>query len=199
MILRYSFSCEYLRNQGGLLRENIFDRSEYAASGALCLTRFTRYQPSETAESHNGYSFLFEYLILFREDDTLTVYETTFVLDGKTPEAEVEKLTEKFTNIITGAKGEIVKIEKLGKRELSYMIGSSKDGYYVYIEAKMDGEIVKELERNYRISDFVLRYLTIKKVVHKPIKKKKKKTVATPAVAATSTPAAAPAATPAAS
>jgi len=108
----------------------------------------------------------------------LIVYETTFVVDGKTPEAEVEKLTAKFTQIITTAKGEIVKIEKLGKRELSYMIGNSKDGYYVYIEAKMDGEIVKEVERNYRISDAVLRYLTIKKVIHKPIKKKKKKVVA---------------------
>ena len=114
----------------------------------------------------------------------MIVYETTFVVDGKTPEAEVEKLTAKYTQIITDAKGEIVKIEKLGKRELAYMIGASKDGYYVYIEAKMDGSIVKEIERNYRISDLVLRYLTIKKVVHKPIKKKKKKEVAAPAVAA---------------
>ena len=125
----------------------------------------------------------------------MIVYETTFVVDGKTPEAEVEKLTAKFTQIITDAKGEIVKIEKLGKRELSYMIGKSKDGYYVYIEAKMDGEIVKEVERNYRISDMVLRYLTIKKVIHKPImKKKKKEVVSAPAASAASAPASAPAA-----
>ncbi|MFH1074855.1 MAG: 30S ribosomal protein S6 [Candidatus Firestonebacteria bacterium] len=120
----------------------------------------------------------------------MIVYETTFVVDGRTPEAEVEKLTAKFTQIITSAKGEIIKIEKLGKRELSYMIGSSKDGYYVYIEARMDGEIVKEVERNYKISDAVLRYLTIKKVLHKPIKKKKKKESAAPVTTSAPAPAA---------
>ena len=124
----------------------------------------------------------------------MTVYETTFVVDGKYPEAEVAKLSEKFTQLITAAKGEVLKLDKLGKRELAYKIGSAREGYYIYIEANMDGEIVKELERNYRIADSVLRYLTIKKITLKPMKKKKKKTAAVAAPAAA--PAAAPVATP---
>jgi len=124
----------------------------------------------------------------------LTVYETTFVVDGKYPETEVLKLSEKFTQLIIAAKGEVLKLDKLGKRELAYRIGAAKEGYYIYIEAKMDGEIVKDLERNYRIADSVLRYLTIKKITLKPMKKKKKKTAAVAAPAAA--PAAAPVATP---
>ncbi len=124
----------------------------------------------------------------------MTVYETTFVVDGKYPETEVLKLSEKFTQLIIAAKGEVLKLDKLGKRELAYRIGAAKEGYYIYIEAKMDGEIVKDLERNYRIADSVLRYLTIKKITLKPMKKKKKKTAAVAAPAAA--PAAAPVATP---
>ena len=116
----------------------------------------------------------------------MTVYETTFVVDGKYPETEVVKLSEKFTQLITAAKGEVLKVDKLGKRELAYKIGSAKDGYYIYIEAKMDGEIVKDLERNYRIADSILRYLTIKKVTVKPIKKKKKKVAAASSTAPSS-------------
>ena len=123
----------------------------------------------------------------------MTVYETTFVVDGKCPEADVLKLSEKFTQLITAAKGEVLKLEKLGKRELAYKIGSAKDGYYIYIEAKMDGEIVKDLERNYRIADSVLRYLTIKKVTVKPMKKKKKKAAAAAASSAATAAALAPA------
>ena len=127
----------------------------------------------------------------------MTVYETTFVVDGKYPEAEVAKLSEKFTQLITAAKGEVLKLDKLGKRELAYKIGAAREGYYIYIEANMDGEIVKELERNYRIADSVLRYLTIKKVTLKPVKKKKKK-IAAAAAAAAAAPAAAAPVTPAA-
>ena len=124
----------------------------------------------------------------------MTVYETTFVVDGKYPETEVLQLSEKVTQLIIAAKGEVLKLDKLGKRELAYRIGAAKEGYYIYIEAKMDGEIVKDLERNYRIADSVLRYLTIKKITLKPMKKKKKKTAAVAAPAAA--PAAAPVATP---
>ena len=128
----------------------------------------------------------------------MTVYETTFVVDGKYPETEVLKLSEKFTQLITAAKGEVLKLDKLGKRELAYRIGTAKEGYYIYIEAKMDGEIVKDLERNYRIDDSILRYLTIKKVTVKPIKKKKKKTVAATVSAPAAVPGAVPGAVPAA-
>jgi small subunit ribosomal protein S6 len=107
----------------------------------------------------------------------LTIYESTFVVDGKVPEAEVEKLSDRFKQLITSAGGEILKTEKLGKRELSYKVGNSREGCYVYIEANMDGKIVKELERNYRITDSVLRFLTIKKEFTKPIKKRKKAVV----------------------
>ena len=113
----------------------------------------------------------------------MIVYETTFVVSGKYPETEAEKLSARFTQLITDAKGEVIKQDKLGKRELAYQIGNSKEGYYIYIEAKMDGVIVKELERNYRNTESILRYLTIRKVTHKPIKKKKKKVVAAAAIA----------------
>jgi small subunit ribosomal protein S6 len=118
------------------------------------------------------------------------IYESTFIIDGKVPETEIDKHVEKFSAVIKGSGGEILQVQKLGKRELAYKIEGSREGYYVYFELKLEAGAVKELERNYKITDSVIRFLTVLKEERKPSKRKKKKPVAPTASTVSSAPSA---------
>lgn len=88
-------------------------------------------------------------------------YETVFILVPTLKEDEIKASVEKFTNLIS-SNGEITKVDEWGKRKLAYEINKVTEGYYVYVEFTAEGDFVKELERNYKISDSVLRYLVVK-------------------------------------
>jgi small subunit ribosomal protein S6 len=105
----------------------------------------------------------------------LKVYESIFIVDGRVPDDEVDKLIERFKQIILTHKGEVIKVEKLGKRELAYKIKGVEVGNYVCLEISSGAEGIAELERNYKITDSVLRHLTVKKVIPKQIKEKERK------------------------
>jgi len=126
----------------------------------------------------------------------MKVYESTYVIEGKVPETEVDKLVEKFSAIVKGSGGEVLSMEKLGKRELAYRVGHSKEGFYVYMELKLDGVMVKELERNYKIADQVIRFLTVLKEDRKPSKRKIRKPRPAPVTSAPASPATPAAAAP---
>ena len=89
-------------------------------------------------------------------------YETIFILVPTLKEEETKANVEKFTNIIS-SNGEVIKVDEWGKRKLAYEINKAAEGYYVYVEFNAEGDFVKELERNYKISDSVMRYLVVKK------------------------------------
>jgi small subunit ribosomal protein S6 len=90
-------------------------------------------------------------------------YETVWVVNGDLPDEEVKATIDKFTRIITGQGGVLVGVEEWGRRKLAYKIGSALRGAYVMADFAGAPTLVKELERNYRIDDRVIRYLTIKK------------------------------------
>jgi small subunit ribosomal protein S6 len=90
-------------------------------------------------------------------------YETVWVVNGDLPDEEAKATIDKFTKVITGQGGTLVGVEEWGRRKLAYKIEGTFRGYYVLADfAGMPG-MVKELERNFRIDDRVIRYLTIKK------------------------------------
>jgi len=90
-------------------------------------------------------------------------YETVWVVNGDLPDEEVKATIDKFTRIITGQGGVLVGVEEWGRRKLAYKIGNTLRGSYVMADFAGLPAVVKELERNYRIDDRVIRYLTIKK------------------------------------
>jgi len=89
-------------------------------------------------------------------------YETVWVVNGDLPDEEVKATIDKFTNIITGQGGTLVSVEEWGRRKLAYKIEGTLRGYYVIADFAGLPAAVKELERNYRIDDRVIRYLTMK-------------------------------------
>jgi small subunit ribosomal protein S6 len=76
---------------------------------------------------------------------------------------DITALIERSQTIITDRKGVIAKIDKWGKRHLAYEIKKQKDGYYFLIDFAGDGSIVVEIERNYKIDDRILKFITVKK------------------------------------
>jgi small subunit ribosomal protein S6 len=90
-------------------------------------------------------------------------YETVWVVNGDLPDEEVKATIDKFTKVITGQGGTLVGVEEWGRRKLAYKIEGTFRGYYVIADFAGLPGTVKELERNYRIDDRIIRYLTTKK------------------------------------
>ena len=98
-------------------------------------------------------------------------YETTFVIDAHLPSEQVDTTITKYTQFIEKNKGKVELIDRWGKRRLAYEIAKKQYGYYVYVRFEADGSFVREFERELRLDDSILRYLTV--LVPKLVEKKK--------------------------
>lgn len=91
-------------------------------------------------------------------------YETIFIVDSSIGEEAVKGVVEKFVNLIKDA-GEINKVDEWGNKRLAYKIKDKLDGYYVLVLFDADTEFPQELERIYKITEGILKYLIIRKDV----------------------------------
>ncbi len=89
-------------------------------------------------------------------------YEIMFIVDPNMPEDEIDQLNSQVETLVTDGGGKVESIEKLGRRKLAYEIQRQTDGFYVLFNVAADGDIVKEVERRFRVMDSVLRYLTVR-------------------------------------
>jgi len=76
-------------------------------------------------------------------------------------DADISDAVEKFAKITAGTKGVIVKLEKWGKKRLAYKIKKQGRGFYVFMDFAGASETVRELERNLKIDDRILKYMTV--------------------------------------
>ena len=90
------------------------------------------------------------------------IYEVVFIIDPDAPDEETKRLTENLQTIITDQGGTITKSEVMGRRQLAYQIGRKNEGVYVLFEIEGAGREIAELERRMRVSDQVIRYLTVR-------------------------------------
>ena len=88
-------------------------------------------------------------------------YESVVIINPSVEEEKIKVLSQKFTDIINND-GKIEKIEDLGKKKLAYEVKKNKEGYYVVINFEANPDLIAELERNYRIMDEVIKFITIK-------------------------------------
>jgi small subunit ribosomal protein S6 len=87
-------------------------------------------------------------------------YETMFILKSNLEEEKRNELINKFKSIIE-TNGEITSVDEWGNRKLAYEINKLNDGYYVLINFMAGTEVPKELDRNFKISDDVIRHLIV--------------------------------------
>lgn len=92
----------------------------------------------------------------------MRIYEELFIVRPDTPEEEIDPLVEQLRGVVTHAGGTLDKIEKWGVRKLAYRLGKHSDGYYVLLQFSAKPETVKEIERRLRVSDQVIKFLTVR-------------------------------------
>mgnify|MGYP001230237618 CR=1 FL=1 len=89
-------------------------------------------------------------------------YETMYILRPDIPEEEVDSHLKKYNEILEKSGTEVLDSQMRGKRRLAYPIAKHKEGIYVQLSHKGDGQQVALLERAMRLSEDVIRYLTVK-------------------------------------
>jgi small subunit ribosomal protein S6 len=89
-------------------------------------------------------------------------YENIFIARQDISTAQVEALTETFANLVVENGGKVEKREYWGLRNLAYRIKKNRKGHYVLFNLDVPPAVVNELERNMRINEDVLRYLTVR-------------------------------------
>lgn len=92
----------------------------------------------------------------------LNSYETIFIIDASLTEEQVTALKDKFTGLIE-KNGELESVDEWGKRRLAYEIKDRTEGVYYLVNFKADSEFPKELDRQYRITDGILRTIIVRK------------------------------------
>jgi small subunit ribosomal protein S6 len=93
---------------------------------------------------------------------TKHLYETVFVLNPELTEEDVEANAQSFVQLLESKGAEIIRIDRGGKRRLAYVMRKQRYGYYTLIHFRATPEPLPELERMYRLSERVLRYLTVR-------------------------------------
>ncbi|MFO7629500.1 MAG: 30S ribosomal protein S6 [Prochlorococcaceae cyanobacterium] len=93
---------------------------------------------------------------------TQPYYETMYILRPDIPEEEVESHVNKYRDLVKEAGAEVLDCQMRGKRRLAYSIAKHREGIYVQLNHNGDGQQVASLERAMRLSEDVIRYLTVK-------------------------------------
>lgn len=92
----------------------------------------------------------------------MRIYEELFIVRADATEEEVEPVIDLVKGVITQAGGTIDKTEKWGTRKLAYRVKKQSEGQYILVQFSAGAETVKELERKLRVSDMVIKFLTVR-------------------------------------
>ena len=90
------------------------------------------------------------------------VYEVMFIVRPDAAEEDVDKLIAGFSTTVTGGGGVVKNVEKMGRRKLAYMVRKFNDGNYVLLTIEAGGPVVLELERRLRVTEPVIKFITVR-------------------------------------
>jgi small subunit ribosomal protein S6 len=124
----------------------------------------------------------------------MRVYEELFIVRPDASEEEIDQVIEQLTTLIASQGGNVDKADKWGVRKLAYRVQKRTEGFYVLLQFVAKPETVMEIERRLRVTDLVLKFLTVRidekmKKIEKRKKAREKRAARRPAPSV-STPAA---------
>jgi small subunit ribosomal protein S6 len=97
-----------------------------------------------------------------KEDlSALRRYETIFILRPDQGEPQIKEAIKRYESLVSQGGGDLVETEEWGSRELAYRIKGERRGYYVRLDYVSAGAVMNEVERNLKLADNVLRYLSV--------------------------------------
>lgn len=89
-------------------------------------------------------------------------YEVVFIAAPTLTTEELDAFIVQMQTVVQERKGKVTRVENWGKRSMAYKIKRFRDGYYVILTIEGDGAIIAELERRFRVTDFVIRFLSVR-------------------------------------
>jgi small subunit ribosomal protein S6 len=89
-------------------------------------------------------------------------YEIMFIVRPDVEEAELDKLIEGFSANVTNGGGEVKSVEKMGRRRLAYTVRKFNDGFYILLNVAAAGSLITEIERRLRVSEQVIKFITVR-------------------------------------
>ena len=89
-------------------------------------------------------------------------YEIMFIVRPDVEEADLDKLIEGFSTNVTSGGGEVKTVEKMGRRRLAYTVRKFNDGFYVLLTIAAEGKLITEIERRLRVSEPVIKFITVR-------------------------------------
>lgn len=92
----------------------------------------------------------------------MRTYEIMFIVRPDVEEADLDKLIEGFQKNVTDGGGEIRSTEKMGRRRLAYTVRKFNDGFYVLLNIAAEGKLITEIERRLRVSEQVIKFITVR-------------------------------------
>ncbi|MGC7871692.1 30S ribosomal protein S6 [Desulfosporosinus sp. FKB] len=93
----------------------------------------------------------------------MKAYEILYIIRPDMDEEATNALVDRISGLASNNGGQNVTVDKWGKRRLAYEIKDYKEGQYVLMNFEAEGKTSQEIERNMKISDDVIRFLTVKK------------------------------------
>ncbi len=88
-------------------------------------------------------------------------YESVIIINPSADEDKVKSLIDRFSDLIN-KQGEVTKVDTLGKKKLAYEVKKNKEGIYVVFYFEAEPTLIAELERNYRITDEIIKFIVVK-------------------------------------
>jgi len=99
----------------------------------------------------------------------MTCYETLFVVKPTLTDEETATQIAKIKDILAKEGAELIATDDMGMRKLAYPVEKHARGYYTVLFYKGEGTVIKELERNLKINEDVIKFLTVKYVKNKEL------------------------------
>jgi len=91
------------------------------------------------------------------------LYDLVFICLPATPDEEITKIITTLEHAITEHGGKVEKVEKWGTRKMAYRVAKQREGYYVVMSLRgAQPDLIKELERRLKVSDAVIKYMTVR-------------------------------------
>jgi small subunit ribosomal protein S6 len=118
----------------------------------------------------------------------MRIYEELFIVKPDATEEETDQVVEQVRSVVVSGGGAVDKVDKWGVRKLAYKVQKLHEGFYVLIQFSSSPDAVKEIERRLRVSDLVLKFITVRideklKRIEKRKKKREKRAARRPAPA----------------
>ncbi|MDQ7818327.1 MAG: 30S ribosomal protein S6 [Melioribacteraceae bacterium] len=88
-------------------------------------------------------------------------YESVVLINAALEDEQIEATISRILEVLTTNGGEILEVDKWGRKRLAYPIKKAKSGYYLVLRFTAPTQLITTLERNYRLDENIIRYITI--------------------------------------